>query len=341
MAKQLTVTIYVAPAAAVRAGKAHCGEIALLLSDADVAQLSDDQRDTLARHLAQESYWRAPLSQEAPEVAEASLTTLRQLLDVRREVVRAKEAEAAARLAQDDAAYARTLAYARKCPLRELLDPDRGYVLMCGLHKVDRDGARAGFTGAESRWIEDAATAAGRAAEAKEELLRQKAEAQARRDRQKAEAEQREREIAAEVRHRIEQQRPELLPVYDAGLARDVDVRAALYAAVCAELRTHGHGLECVSVRIGDAESGLRPDAYAIYQRVEQAVAALPWETTLAVHAAAATARPTDYADEGEEEPTGLLVAVVTVTIGKWEILAAVLLEGQPRMERPIDLLGE
>jgi hypothetical protein len=208
-------------------------------------------------------------------------------------------------------------------------------------------------------WRDWAADAAGRRAEALAELQRREAaaaeyeaEQRARLDRQKAEAEQRVREIAAEIRHRIEQHRPELLPVYDAGRARDADVRAALYAALCAELRKQG--LECVPVWIGDAEQGVSPAAFVTLQRVEQAAGDLPWSADVAVHEATPSEGATDYADARVPEPRpyswrepayDLLVAVVTAEIGEWQIPAAVLLEQRPKQKQsegqPADLPGE
>ena len=49
--KQLTVTIHVDPAAAVRAGKTQVGECAITLSECQLALLTDVERETLARHL--------------------------------------------------------------------------------------------------------------------------------------------------------------------------------------------------------------------------------------------------------------------------------------------------
>lgn len=100
MTKQLTVTISIDPATAARAGKSRVGETQLVLSDEDLAKLTSEQRDALARHVSREEDWRDPLYYYAPPVAEASIETLAMLLDERRRRVellgaeRAKEAEA-------------------------------------------------------------------------------------------------------------------------------------------------------------------------------------------------------------------------------------------------------
>ena len=91
MSKKLTVTLHVDPSCAVRSGKSTVGECQLQLSDDDLAALSDDQRDTLARHLASahEAWggictWGAPLTRFAPDIPEATPATLATLLDQRR-----------------------------------------------------------------------------------------------------------------------------------------------------------------------------------------------------------------------------------------------------------------
>ena len=94
MSKQLTVTLHVDPAAASRAGRSSVGEHQLVLADADLASLSEAQRETLALHLGG---WRAPwhgessadpysdpLTHGADPIAEATLPVLGALLDARR-----------------------------------------------------------------------------------------------------------------------------------------------------------------------------------------------------------------------------------------------------------------
>lgn len=102
MAKKLTITIHVNPAAAVRAGKSQCGACELVLSDDDLAQLTPEQRETLAKHVDREQFpppfthsrgvrWDHPLGDD--DTADASIETLALLLDRRKEVVEARLAE--------------------------------------------------------------------------------------------------------------------------------------------------------------------------------------------------------------------------------------------------------
>lgn len=92
MAKKLTITIHVNPAAAVRAGKSQCGACELVLSDQDLAQLTPGQRETLAKHVAKEKYpepyvhrggiqWGSQLGDD--DTSDASIETLALLLDRR------------------------------------------------------------------------------------------------------------------------------------------------------------------------------------------------------------------------------------------------------------------
>lgn len=120
--KQLCVTIHVTPAAAVRAGKTQVGDRTLTLSDEDVAALSPEQRDALARHVANEHGWRCELAYDAPPVADASLESLRVLLDAR--IARqAREAEAEARsLAEDEQKAVEVIKTWRTKPIEEFVD---------------------------------------------------------------------------------------------------------------------------------------------------------------------------------------------------------------------------
>ena len=120
--KQLCVTIYVTPAAAVRAGKTQVGDITMTLSDEDVAALSPEQRDALARHVEHEYGWSLALHADAPPVGEASLDSLRVLLDAR--IARqAREAEAKARsLAEDEQKAKEVIETWKNKPIEEFLD---------------------------------------------------------------------------------------------------------------------------------------------------------------------------------------------------------------------------
>lgn len=91
MAKQITLTIHIRPATAVRAGRSQAGETTVTLSDDDLAALTPAQRETLALHLEGASFpapWAVrtgchygePLHRYASPVADASLETIAALL---------------------------------------------------------------------------------------------------------------------------------------------------------------------------------------------------------------------------------------------------------------------
>ena len=79
----ITLTLHVDAAAAVRAGKAKAGPHTLRLTDSDLAALTDDQRDTLARHVAGERDYAPPLTLHSDPIACADVPTLALLLDTR------------------------------------------------------------------------------------------------------------------------------------------------------------------------------------------------------------------------------------------------------------------
>lgn len=90
----ITLTVYVDAAMAVRALSSACGPIPVRLTDADLAALSPEQRDTMQRHLEGEMgpfadgpHWGERISDRAPLVGVANVATLRVLLDVRRYVM--------------------------------------------------------------------------------------------------------------------------------------------------------------------------------------------------------------------------------------------------------------
>jgi hypothetical protein len=91
--KQITITLNVEPAAAIRSGKATCGEVSMTLSDEDLARLTPEQRETLAKHVAKERCdgcgpeWGTRLSDYAPDIDHVSIEVLQSLLDTRRELV--------------------------------------------------------------------------------------------------------------------------------------------------------------------------------------------------------------------------------------------------------------
>lgn len=127
--KQLTVTLFVDPACATRAGRSSVGEHTLTLTDADLATLTDDQRDTLARHVAGERCrnaidWGRALTSEAPPIAEATVTVLAALLDVRRATITEQLARDAEKRAAEESAWQATLenvlAAARTAPILKL-----------------------------------------------------------------------------------------------------------------------------------------------------------------------------------------------------------------------------
>ena len=91
--KQITITMYVSPEAAVREGKVQCGDVQYVLSEDDLASMTNDQRDTLARHLAGEyvqvfdvpgANWKDKLTDHAPPVSKVDRHTVISLLDTRR-----------------------------------------------------------------------------------------------------------------------------------------------------------------------------------------------------------------------------------------------------------------
>jgi hypothetical protein len=81
----ITITLHVDAAEAVRAGHGRAGPAKLLLGEAELAQLTERQRDTLARHVAGEPGWSRPLNRGAPPIGTADVATLATLLDVRHE----------------------------------------------------------------------------------------------------------------------------------------------------------------------------------------------------------------------------------------------------------------
>lgn len=110
--KQLTVTIYVSPSAAAVAGRSIVGEVALALSDADLATLTEGQRASLAEYLRS-----GAASLRGIEVAEATLGTLATLLDERAAVAASSAAREAADEAADEAALRAELAALAGCPI--------------------------------------------------------------------------------------------------------------------------------------------------------------------------------------------------------------------------------
>ena len=81
--KRLTLTLFIDPAEAVRKGVTEVGETTIVLYPRDLEQLSDTQTDTLARHIAGEPYYGSPLTQNAKPVGDASMVTVKELLDTR------------------------------------------------------------------------------------------------------------------------------------------------------------------------------------------------------------------------------------------------------------------
>lgn len=77
--KKLTITMHIAPEDAVRAGSATCGDVPLVLTDQDLATLTEGQRDALSRHVAGEDGYRAALR----GATAATPDELARLLDVR------------------------------------------------------------------------------------------------------------------------------------------------------------------------------------------------------------------------------------------------------------------
>lgn len=148
--KQITVTIHVDPATAVRAGKSTVGDVALVLRDSDLESLTADQRETLARHVAGErcpsgvTDWAHPLYADAPPVAEATVAALTMLLDARKARIEQQLAETAEERARekclDETALANVIAYATSCPIDELATYNSAGTSLYILHNSHRDG---------------------------------------------------------------------------------------------------------------------------------------------------------------------------------------------------------
>jgi|GEM_PF-5130534 len=119
--KQLCVTIRVSPAAAVRAGKSVLGDVTLTLSNNDLQSLSEAQRECLAKHVGGEWPWNEPLRDV--EVGEASLESLKILLDARiaREAKQKEERDAAA--LAEEARRADVIAKLKQFPDDQFLVP--------------------------------------------------------------------------------------------------------------------------------------------------------------------------------------------------------------------------
>lgn len=93
---QITVTLHVDAAAAVRGGFHEAGAVALRLSAEDLRSLDDDEREVLAKHLDGDEEpdwpsngprWGDPLAMHARPISHADLTVLRALLRWRHEVM--------------------------------------------------------------------------------------------------------------------------------------------------------------------------------------------------------------------------------------------------------------
>lgn len=98
MSRKLTITLYVDPGAAVRAGKAEVGSVAIILQERQLRLLTDEQRETLAKHVESQRSrtsgipsWGDDLTEHAEPIATADLDTLARLLDCRRQVMEAFE----------------------------------------------------------------------------------------------------------------------------------------------------------------------------------------------------------------------------------------------------------
>lgn len=81
------ITLYIDPATAIRAGNAHIGEVNVEITPKLLRKLTEDQRDTLARHIAGEVDWKDRLTKYAPPIAEYRSDVLAGLLDRRRALI--------------------------------------------------------------------------------------------------------------------------------------------------------------------------------------------------------------------------------------------------------------
>lgn len=101
--RNVVLTLMISASAAVRAGTAAFGAYKLELSDEDIEALTDEQRDTLARHLERlhpqetalprvegEVRWQDFLTSHAKPISHVTSSTLADLLDQRRAKMRAQ-----------------------------------------------------------------------------------------------------------------------------------------------------------------------------------------------------------------------------------------------------------
>lgn len=85
--RPIVITLHVDAATAVRECHSTAGPHRLELFAADVESLTEQQRETLARHIARAPGWGDPLSAGAEPIGHASLEVLRALLDRRWETM--------------------------------------------------------------------------------------------------------------------------------------------------------------------------------------------------------------------------------------------------------------
>jgi ribosome modulation factor len=261
-----------------------------MLSDADIASLSEAQRATLARHLAGERGpsgvvdLAQPLTDHAEPVAEASAAVVASLLDQRAAIIAEQLSVVQAREAKESAECTAVLdavtGYARACPIAEL--SDGGYRrTLYSLHSTARDGLCPSY--AHLRGY--AADAVGRSAELAEYLAAQAAERAAIEASAKAAREQQAAAARAEMESVLTAQAPELLPVWRAGRADESAVGRACRAWLRAQIAVPTPMVDIpdsvrpASICARASTCSLTPEQWAHYEQIRAAV-----ETTAEAH---------------------------------------------------------
>jgi hypothetical protein len=336
--KQLTITLYVQPDNAVRAGKSSVGEHQLVLSDEDLARLTPEQRDTLARHVAGERHqsdsldWADPLGMCGHgawlPITEATIDSLATVLDDRRSRIlaaRAKQAECDQRYA---ALVSLLTARAKNCPVEDLVysvsEPDWRAKGLRGL-RIDTDPEWP-----DMRRPDDAAhSVAGRTDEVLTYVAKRQQELRAAREAAEAEKAARIAVNRATVKEILAAHAPDLIPVWEAGRADPKEVDRALRTHLRALMAERlGRPFGKVSIDGGgavycDTYSGpLTPEEFRSLEEVRAAAAQLAYPTEVEI----VQTHSERENEEDEDEPDvldGPRAVRVTARIADREIKAS------------------
>lgn len=238
----IRVQIDVSREAAIRRGSTVFGHVRLELTDADLAQLSADERDELAR---QNGYWgdgtdrRLGLDQGIPPVEEAGLAGVRASLAAQRARRLQKEAEQAAKQEQEAALERRALDWALAADLGDLVAQDPYRRAASRVQHAPREAV--GEYGVAIPW--DAPALSTRRSEVAAEAER--IEAQMKADHERYKAEEKAKEDAAEqvkIAAKLEFRAYALDGLAGAaarrGAQEEYDIRAPVLDAVQARLPT-------------------------------------------------------------------------------------------------------